>query len=320
VETALPIVNPGEIIAAHPAVAFTFFRRKDGDDASCLQLGTANTPHLIGVDTAAFVARGGFRFVDGPEVGGSPWSSLVTSQGGPIPAIGDQSTVTWGLHLRRGDRLTFQAEDGAPFEVEIVGVIGSSVFQGALLVDERAFLSRFPSDGGYRGALVDARAVDGGRDLVADLTRRWSDLLVTASTSAARLERFAEVEHTYIAVFRALGGLGMVVGGLGVALLVVRSVDERRGELMLLRALGWRRSRVLGLLVIEHAGLLAVGVGIGAVSALVAALPAWSAPDAHPPWREVIAVVLAVWATGGAGVVIAAQAALGRVDWRALQR
>jgi putative ABC transport system permease protein len=64
---------------------------------------------------------------------------------------------------------------------------------------------------------------------------------------------------------------------------VLRNVLERRGELALLIAVGFRRSRVQRLVLTEHAALLCVGLLIGIVSALVAVLPALLAPRGEVP-------------------------------------
>jgi drug/metabolite transporter (DMT)-like permease len=65
--------------------------------------------------------------------------------------------------------------------------------------------------------------------------------------------------------------LGLVLGGLGVSLVLLRNVIEREAELAMLSALGWPRRRVESLLLVEHALLLVAGVAVGGVSAVVAA-------------------------------------------------
>ena len=59
--------------------------------------------------------------------------------------------------------------------------------------------------------------------------------------TAERLEAYLAVENTYLTTFQALGGLGLLLGALGLAVVLLRSVWERRGELALLRALGYRQ-------------------------------------------------------------------------------
>src|SRR5204863_100970 len=53
----------------------------------------------------------------------------------------------------------------------------------------------------------------------------------------------------------------------------LRSVWERRGELALLRALGYRNSAIGWLIVAENGFLIAVGLVLGTVAALLSVLP-----------------------------------------------
>jgi ABC-type antimicrobial peptide transport system permease subunit len=63
------------------------------------------------------------------------------------------------------------------------------------------------------------------------------------------------------------------VGALGLAVVLLRGVWERRGELALLRALGFRRSALGWLVLAENAYLLALGLGVGVLAALLAVAP-----------------------------------------------
>ncbi len=91
--------------------------------------------------------------------------------------------------------------------------------------------------------------------------------------SEDRLAAYLAVENTYLSTFQALGGLGLVLGSLGLAVVLLRAVWERRAELALLRALGYRRRMLAWLVLAENSFLLLVGLVMGAVSALLSILP-----------------------------------------------
>ena len=83
---------------------------------------------------------------------------------------------------------------------------------------------------------------------------------VTITPAQERLAAYLAVENTYLSTFQVLGGFGLLLGALGLAVVLLRNVWERRGELALLRALGYRR-RALGWLVFaENAALLAARI------------------------------------------------------------
>jgi len=85
------------------------------------------------------------------------------------------------------------------------------------------------------------------------------------------------VENTYLSTFQTLGSLGLILGTAGLAVVMLRNILERRRELALLRAMGYRPAD-LGLMVMsESLFLLFSGLGIGAFCALLAIAPAFAA-------------------------------------------
>ena len=58
--------------------------------------------------------------------------------------------------------------------------------------------------------------------------------------TVARRNAFNAVQNTYLGTFQILGGLGLLLGSAGLGIIVLRNVLERRGELGLLLAVGFR--------------------------------------------------------------------------------
>ena len=111
--------------------------------------------------------------------------------------------------------------------------------------------------------------------------------------TAERLNAYLAVENTYLSTFQALGGLGLLLGSLGLAVVLLRGVWERRGELALLRGLGFRRTTLGWLILAENAFLLfwvAGGYGIGAGGR--GAAPAQRRRDI--PWLHLFALLAGV--------------------------
>jgi ABC-type antimicrobial peptide transport system permease subunit len=94
-------------------------------------------------------------------------------------------------------------------------------------------------------------------------------------------------------------------------MVVMRNVLERRGEMALLRAVGFSRGALERLIVWEHWGLLALGLGCGVTAALVAVAPALASPGAPVPTWSLALVVLGVAASGLVWTYLAARWALG---------
>ncbi len=92
------------------------------------------------------------------------------------------------------------------------------------------------------------------------------------------------VQNTYLRTFQSLGALGLLLGTIGLAVAQLRSVLERRQELAVMRAIGFTRRRLASVVMRETAVLLLLGIGCGALCAVVAVLasrvPQWaSTPD-----------------------------------------
>jgi putative ABC transport system permease protein len=288
-------------------------RSSDGDDASCTNLYAAGRSTVCGVGTA-FIERGGFRFVAhaasaGTDAAANPWGLLAAGAprpaGHPIPAILDQATAQWGLKLGGvGSRFRVPDETGTEIECEIVGLLDACILQGRVIVAERDFERLFPSQSGYRMALIDASRVPAAtRATVAAAARAaWADAGVTLEPAVERLRSLQAVQNTFLAGFQALGTLGLLLGTAGVAAVQLQSVVERLGALSVLRAIGFTIGRIRRLLVLETLGTIGLGLAAGTAAGIVAVWPALVGGTARVPL---------VWIAATAGLTLAAAALAG---------
>lgn len=293
-------------------VSFVSMRVRDGDDASCLNLNLAQNPRLMGVDPEALDSRSAFsfaRFLDylGPEPG---WRMLEAAlDDGAIPAIADDKSVTWAMHKTIGDTIDFTDEQGKPFKVMIVGTIANSILQGNLLIDADRFRNLFPSEQGFRAFLIDAPRPN-RPELAQRLQRAMSDVGFEVTSTADRLDDFNAVQNTYLSIFQLLGGLGLLLGSIGLGIVVVRNVLERRTELALLRALGFNLKAIRRYVRDEHVFVLFLGLLWGMVAALVAVIPALRSATAEFPVRFTIIILGALILNGGFWVWLATRLAV----------
>src|SRR4029077_6602986 len=126
---------------------------------------------------------------------------------------------------------------------------------------------------GYRFMLIDVPA-DRAAQVGTAIESGAADLGADAVPSPERLAEFHAVENTYLSTFQTLGGLGLLVGTVGLAAVLLRNVLERRKELALLRAVGYRTSDVFTVVFAENVILLVWGLAAGALSASIAVIPA----------------------------------------------
>lgn len=293
-------------------------RVEPGDDASCLNLYQVARPRIVAVDEA-FIERGGWAWAATaaatPDERANPWRLLqeplpAFSGVATIPVVVDQNTAYYSLHLWSvGQALELIDGRGKPLRLQIVGMLKNSVLQGELIVSQRDFVRHFPDASGYRRFLVECPP-ERVAAVTSALESTLSDFGFDVQTTASQLAEYFAVQNTYLTTFQTLGALGLLLGTLGLAVVQVRNALERRGELALLRAVGLRRAKTVGLVLCETAALLGRGVLCGLAGAAVALAPQWVARTAGLPWQATLAAVAAVIAAGVASGLIGARAAL----------
>ena len=309
-ETTLPALRGIGDLGGAGAKAVAL-RMHEGDDASCLNLNRAQAPRLLGVRPEELASRGSFTFVKTAlPAEGSPWLLLKGgSEDGVVPAIGDQATITWALGKSVGDELPYTDERGETFRLRLVGMLANSILQGSLVISEEDFIARFPSESGYRVFLIDAPSGDAAA-VSSALRQQLEDYGLVLTPAVQRLAAFNAVENVYLSIFQALGGLGLLLGSAGLGVVVLRNVLERRGELALLRAVGFRSRSLHWLMLWEHWGLLLAGLVCGVGAAAVAVLPALSSPGAQVPYGSLALTICAVVISGALWTWLAIMAAL----------
>jgi hypothetical protein len=292
------------------------FRLRAGDDTSCLNLYQPGRPRRLGAPRS-LIERGGFHFdktsANTPEELGNPWLLLEKPDpDGAIPVFGEANSLEWMLKKGLDDVLVLPNErdpHGDPVRLRIAGIFKDSVFQSELVMSEANFLKLYPAHQGYNFFLIETPAAEQA-EVKQLLETALADRGFDITSSARRVEEYLAVENTYLSTFQALGGLGLLLGSMGLAVVLLRSVWERRGELALLRALGYRR-RVLGWLILaENAFLLALGLLVGAGAAFVSVAPHVLSGQGSVPWLRLAGVLVLVLAVGLAAGSLATRATL----------
>lgn len=279
-----------------------------GDDTSCLNLYQPREPRLLGVP-AEMVERGGFQFQATLEDLDNPWELLELDLGpGVIPAIGDFNSTQWILKLGLGEELEMKDEAGRPLRLRLVGTLKTSLFQSELLVSEQQLKRYFPSLSGWSYFLVETGA--DSEALSQSLESGLEDYGFDALPAAQKLESFHAVQNTYLSTFRTLGGLGLLLGTVGLAIILLRNVIERRSELAALRAFGFRRGSLSFMVVAENALLLLAGLVIGTAAALLTAAPNLVTYAEAVPWAGIASTLGAIYAFGLVASTLAALSAL----------
>ena len=306
-------------------------RLKPGQDASCNNLYQSTQPQVLGIpddfierfDDPTHQFEWAGSLAEDEAARGNPWRLLGAGNEipptadnanpnlrGPIPVVIDKNTANYSLKIfALGTIYEVEFDSGERVSFEVVGFLSNTVLQGSLLIAESDFKRAFPAVAGYRYFLIDGDQREGSTLSVAVLEAGLGDYGFDSRPAEVVLANFMSVQNTYLNTFQALGGLGLLLGTLGMAVLQIRNVIERTGELGVMRAIGFSSGRIGGLIFWETAWLMLVGLAVGVFSAMFATVPHFLFGGASVPWRALvvifsIVVLFGLAASYGASVLV----------------
>jgi hypothetical protein len=285
------------------------FRVRPGDDASCLNLYEPTDPRIL-APTDNFIAGSRFTFQSSTatreDERANPWLLLQREESdGAVPVIADANSMTYVLHRKLGEDIVITVGE-RQVRLRLVAALRDSIFQGELLMSQSHFMKLFPEHEGYRFLLIETPA---GPDPAA-FEEALRDFGADAKLTAERLAEFHKVENTYLSTFQMLGGLGLLLGTIGLAAVLFRNVLERRRELAMLRALGYKQPQFLLMAVAENALVLISGLITGAACALLAIAPVVLDRGGRLPAVSLALLLVGVMAVGLITALIATGIAL----------
>lgn len=287
------------------------FRMRPGENASCLNLYQTQLPTILGVPEDVLtdmIEKHRFQFANTPA--DQPWKLIDTPlESGNVPVLGDMNTLMYSLHKGIGETIAVPNEEDAKHRLEIVGMFANSIFQGVLVMSEANFKQVFPEQVGYQYFLIET-PLESTDEVASVLELHLGDYGFDAERVSDRLADFLAVQNTYLSTFQTLGGLGLLLGTIGMATVMLRNVLERRGELALLRAIGFRAGQLGLLVVLENLFLLTCGLTLGAVSAMLAMGPHLISSGSAVPWPSLVQLLIGVFVVGMASAVFAVRVAV----------
>ncbi len=155
------------------------------------------------------------------------------------------------------------------------------------------------------GITLTDEARDRADEIAERLEREFPEIIVARSSEFAQGLNDMKVTE---AVLNALIVLIMIVGGIVMMNAMLMSVFERTQEIGVLRAMGWRRWRIVSMVLVESlavsaaSAVLGIGIGVGLTALLVMepTMGYFMTPDYSPRvFVEVIVLALVLGAIGG---------------------
>jgi putative ABC transport system permease protein len=209
--------------------------------------------------------------VSARDWGAFNWANLKIVEG-RLPSDGNEPAVILGRNA--AEMLKKKVGDPLQLETEELKVVG--IFDGGAIVEDNSVvlpLAQFQRITGNEGkvSVIDVRVAPGiGEDelkrIEADINRAVPEARAVAASEHIRDSQAFKMIN---AMSWATSLLAVLVGVLGVTNTMLMTVFERKQEICILLAIGWRRMRIMRLILWESAllGLFGgiVGVGLGAI-------------------------------------------------------
>lgn len=307
-ETTMPVLFDinSEVKKAEEGIYEDFktvqFRKLEGDDASCLNLNRIAQPAVLGVEPESLIGR--FTFASQMKaLDKEPWQMLDEDfEDGAVPAIADQTVIQWGLGMKVGDVLLYQNEVGDTLRLRLIAGTAPSIFQGFVIISNKHFLQNYPTHSGSHFFLVEGNP-ENAEDIAKELQSVFRDYGWEMESTVKRLVEFYSVTNTYLSIFLALGALGLILGTIGLAIILARTILERRSEIAMMQAIGFQSNSIFRLLIKEYLILLFTGVLIGFVSAVVATVPAFLSTHTDASFSTLSVVVALILINGFAWIL-----------------
>lgn len=175
---------------------------------------------------------------------------------------------------RVGDEVTVRGAGRLPsLRFTIHGAIESEDRLGRVALVHLDYLEDVVGGAG-RVSFIQARVANAGLAAVAAraVDERFANYAVPTQTTTERAHLAMVISNLsgVLAALRAVGGLTLAITVLVVGNSVAMSIRERTVEIGTLRALGYGRARVLGLVIAESVCVAAAGGAVGALAAFCA--------------------------------------------------
>ena len=272
---------------SHQAFTYPLLVGADPDAPAAMNFYLTNTFQMVNMTAQYKTASETWRAVT-TNSSNVVWSfGAVSNRGPPIsiptPNVGDILILT-GL-----------GPGHTPVQkvVTVVGLVNGVFLNG--IVGTRTLLMN-PFGIGTGGLSFIKVAVGVDATTVSNLLRKeFVNLKMQTVVIPIVLSAFLQIGQSFEGLLEGFLGLGLVVGIAGLGIISIRSVAERRQEIGILRALGFRRRMILAVFLLENSYISLLGIMIGILLGVNVGYAFAVSPNSGlgfvVPWQQLLEIV-----------------------------
>ncbi|HZY94254.1 MAG TPA: FtsX-like permease family protein [Candidatus Bathyarchaeia archaeon] len=178
-------------------------------------------------------------------------------------------------------------------QVTVAGLMNGVFFDG-IITTSQALQSTFGVGTGQLGFVKVASGFD--PVVVANgLKHDFARLGMQTTVIGVVLGQFIQVGQSFLGIFEGFLALGLVVGIAGLGIIAIRSVVERRKEIGILRAIGFRKRMILASFLLENSYVALLGIIIGVVLGIDLGYAIATSPNSGLiftiPWLSLLEII-----------------------------
>jgi len=233
---------------------------------------------LVGINND-FIAGSTFRFekiLDPYQDADEVWQALRDNSSHIIidaTVLGTQFGLPSPFTIDVGDTLLLHDAKNETHEKKIIAILDTTLMQALF-----SFESHVQKDFGFTGPTFFLFNVKDDVD-VDNLSKNIENSFLRYGLQVLDLENLVlEAVHAmnqFFNLFESFMAMGLVIGIAGLGIITIRSVHERRQEIGMMRALGFKRKMVLYSFIIETSFVALIGITIGVILGVLIGFLVW---------------------------------------------
>lgn len=209
---------------------------------------------------------------------------------------GDFAGMSMEGRLQLNSTVSLIGSDGIPREKRVVGLMDQFIINGCFMSKETAE-SEFNTTANNLFFLGVSEGVDAdrlGRDMEREFIRYGFQPVVIDSV----FKEAMKAQFMFFNLFSGYMGLGLVVGIAGLGIISLRTVHERRLEIGMMRAIGFKRRMIKYVFLIENSFVTISGIILGSVLGIGVGWILWydgfkpMGWEFYIPWSSVITIAV----------------------------
>ena len=258
---------------------------------------------LVGFSDS-MLSEGSFSLAQRADAYGSDkeaWNALLEDQnltildGSVVQSMFTMGAEEWFVEI--GDTITVTAAPGMKTNLTVIGIMDQILVTGAFTT--KAFVEEHATGVMENLFYIDTVGGTGIADeaVMDELKRALAEYGLNAIVVRDIIDEAMKMSSSIMQLMEIFLGVGLIVGISGLGIITIRNIAERKQEIGVMRAIGFQRSMILNVFLLETSFVALLGIAMGVVLGLLLSyrLFDWGGfseiSEFVIPWGEVLTVL-----------------------------